>query len=90
MCTPKWDSIVWTIRSGPPWTSALLILFVPCPGMSTHESRGMPTIAIACWSGFRKIRWRESESEWLTSSPGRAPLPTARITIGFEPVSVGA
>jgi len=57
--------------------------------MSTHESRGMPTIATRCWSGFTKIRCSESESECNRSSPGRAPLPTARITIGFEPVSEG-
>ena len=41
------------------------------------------------FAGLRKIRCRESPSECSTSSPGRAPDPIARITIGFVPVSEG-
>ena len=66
-----------------------MIFEVPWPGMSTHESRGMPTSVAWCFAGFKKMRWIESDSECMTSSPGRAPLPTARITMGLSPVSDG-
>ena len=83
-------STVCTSSSGPPSTSDALILLVPCPGISTQESRGMPMIVALCLSGLIETTWIESASECSMSSPRRAPLPTTRSTIGLFPVSDGA
>ena len=83
-------STVWIRRSGPPSTIDALILLVPWPGISTHESRGMPMIVALCLSGLIETTWIESASECWMSSPIRAPLPTTRSTIGLFPVSDGA
>ena len=88
--SPDKLSTVWINRSGPPCTIEALILLVPRPGISTHESRGMPMIVALCLSGLIVTTWIESASEWVTSSPRRASLPTTRSTIGSVPVSDGA
>ncbi len=41
-------------------------------------------------AGFTNTRWIESASECITSSPGRAPLPTMSSTMGLEPASEGS
>src|SRR5256885_983099 len=43
MVSPVAFSTVATVSRGPPRPNAALILSMPCPGMSTHESRGRLT-----------------------------------------------
>ena len=49
----------------------------------------MPTMTACFLAGFTNTRWIESASECITSSPGRAPLPTMSSTMGLEPESDG-
>src|SRR3954467_11895364 len=43
---PRYCSMVWIVSAGPPIAYAALILFRPCPGMSTTVSRGIDSFVL--------------------------------------------
>src|SRR6266536_1095450 len=77
MWIPVRCSMVWMVSRGPPADIAALILLVPCPGMSTNESRGNPRIDARRFPGFSPMMWIESERPGLLS-PGSRARPRAR------------
>ena len=56
MVSPVFASTVLTTRCGPPRPYAALILFMPCPGMFTQESRGR----------LITVTWLRSPDTWIS------------------------
>ena len=90
MWIPDACSTVRTSNSGPPSTSAALILFVPDPGIVTHESRGIPRIETRPRPGLTPTMWIESARALTADRPGRASLPITRTKRGPFEGSPGA
>ena len=90
MWMPDTCSTVRTSSSGPPCTSAALILFVPEPGIDTHESRGIPRIETRPRRGLTPTMWIESARAFTAERPGRASLPITRTNRGPFEGSPGA
>ena len=78
--SPVARSTVATVRRGPPRPNAALILFMPWPGMNTHESRGRLTTVTLDRSSAIWISIRVSELELGTS-----PTCSTRCWAGVRP-----
>ena len=82
-------SIVRMRSFGPPSARAVLILFVPKPGIGTHESRGNPRSVARCVRTLTPRMWIESARCRSMFWPGRASLPSTRMNSGRFPCSAG-